>query len=311
MIRVVIPDDEPVVVAPSASFAKLSEVDVQTYSTRPKSGNDLIERISEADAVINVRATTLFSREVLERCPRLKLISIWGTGTDNIDLDAAKSLGIRVANTPGVSAPSVAEHALMLMLAVARRIVEIDRDVHSGKWPRAMVTQLCGKTLGLIGMGAIGKVLAQLGKGIGMKVIAWTFHPSDSSFEWVSFEEIFRRSDVVSIHVRQSPESFHMVDRKYFAMMKPSAIFINTARGAIVNEADLADALQRGLIAGAGLDVFEKEPLPPSSPLLALKNVVLTPHAAGATPEIVEAGISLAIQNIFQFLEGRPQNIVV
>src|ERR1700722_9260067 len=113
MIRVVIPDDEPVVVAPSASFAKLFEVDVQTYSTRPKSGNDLIERISEADAVINVRATTLFSREVLERCPRLKLISIWGTGTDNIDLDAAKSLGIRVANTPGVSAPSVAEHALM------------------------------------------------------------------------------------------------------------------------------------------------------------------------------------------------------
>jgi D-3-phosphoglycerate dehydrogenase len=311
MTRVVIPDDDPVTVAVSAAFAQLAEFDVRTYSTRPKSPQEMVERIRDADIVINVRATSPFSKDVLHECPKLRLISIWGTGTDNVDLELARAMGIRVTNTPGVAAAGVAEHALMLMLAVSRRIVEIDHAVRSGKWPKAMGTSLNGKTLGVIGTGAIGKALIRLGKGIGMNVVAWSFHPKDPDIEWVSFEAVFHLSDVVSVHVRQSPESIGLISRDQLMLMKPSAIFINTSRGAIIDEQDLIEALETNSIAGAGLDVFQTEPPPVSSRLLSLSNVVLTPHAAGTTPEIVEAGIALAIRNISEFLRGQPQNVVV
>jgi D-3-phosphoglycerate dehydrogenase len=312
MPSVVIPDDDPAVVSISRSYSRLTEnLTTRAFVAGPKSIDDLVERIRDADFVINVRARTPFSREVLERCPKLKLISIWGTGTDNIDLAAARELGIRITNTPGVSAIAVAEHALMLMLALARQIVTVDRQVREGQWPRAMVTQLHGKTLGLIGTGAIGRELAKLGKGIGCRVIGWTFHPQGNLVEWVSFEDVFRQSDVVSVHVRQSPETTGMIRREHFEMMKPNALFINTARGAIVSEADLLDVLRRGKIGGAGLDVFENEPLPSNSPFFALPNVILTPHSAGITPETSEAGIALAIENVFRFLQGDPINAVV
>jgi phosphoglycerate dehydrogenase-like enzyme len=311
MPRIVIPDDDPPVVSLSEAYSRLSGSDIRAYPSCPATPEDLVERIQDAEFVINVRARTPFTRDVLQRCHNLKLISIWGTGTDNVDLAAAGELGIRVANTPGVSAVSVAEHALMLMLAVARQIVQVDRRVREGKWPRAMVTQLHGKTLGLIGTGAIGKELARLGKGVGCRVIAWTFHPGGSVAEWVSLDQVFRVSDIVSVHVRQSPETREMIHRKHFEMMKRTAIFINTARGAIVREADLIHALQTGRIGGAGLDVFESEPLPSNSPFLSLPNVVLTPHSAGATPESAEAGIAMAIENIFEFMKGNLTRIVV
>jgi D-3-phosphoglycerate dehydrogenase len=311
MARLVIPDDEPSVIAPSAAFQRITGWDLQVYDSRPASAAELLERIRDAEFVINVRTTTRFTREVLGACAKLKLISIWGTGTDNIDLAAAREFGIRVTNTPGVSARSVAEHALTLILAVARSLVRVDAQVRQGKWPRAMVTQIQGKTLGLIGTGAIGRELARLAKGIGLNVIAWTFHPSGDVAEWVSFDDIFRRSDVVSVHLRQSPETTAMIGREHFAMMKPGSIFINTARGAIVRESDLIEALQSGRIGGAGLDVFEMEPLPPNSPFFLLPNVVLTPHSAGITPEATEAGIALAIDNIVRFIDGHPSHVVV
>jgi len=248
---------------------------------------------------------------VLEACPSLRLISIWGTGTDNVDLAAARRQGIRVTNTPNVSAAAVAEHTLALILAVARRMVHVDRQVRQGLWPRAMVTQLRGKTLGLIGTGAIGREVARLGTAIGMRVIAWTFHPEGSVIEWVAFDDVFRQSDVVSLHLRLSAETEGLVRREHLDLMKPDGMLINTARGGILNENDLVQALQANRIAGAGLDVFETEPLPPDSPLLALSNVVLTPHSAGITPEATEAGLALAIENVFSFLAGRPTNVVV
>jgi D-3-phosphoglycerate dehydrogenase len=308
---IVIPDDEPVVISVSAAYAKLGGMDVRAYTSRPSNEAELVERIRGAEFVINVRARTAFTRDVLRACPRLKLVSIWGTGTDNVDLAAARELGIHVTNTPGVSAIAVAEHALTLMLAVARKVVQVDSQVRQGQWPRAMVSLIHGKTLGLIGTGAIGGELARLGRGVGCRVIAWTFHPRGDIAEWVSFEDVFRQSDFVSVHVRQSPETLGMVRREHFQMMKPGAIFINTARGAIVNEADLLEALANGRIAGAGLDVFEKEPLPADSPFFALSNVVLTPHSAGITPETTEAGIAMAIDNILRFIAGDPANIVV
>ena len=311
MPQIVIPDDEPAVVSVSAAYAKLEGMDVRAYTSRPSNEAELIERIRGAQFVINVRARTAFTREVFRACPELKLISIWGTGTDNVDLAAARELGIRVTNTPGVSAIAVAEHALTLMLAVARKIVQVDSQVRQGQWPRAMVSRIHGKTLGLIGTGAIGGEMARLGKAVGCRVIAWTFHPRGGIAEWVSFEDVFRQSDFVSLHVRQSPETVGMIRREHFEMMKPGAILINTARGAIVNEADLLEALQAGRIAGAGLDVFEQEPLPEKSPFLSLPNVVLTPHSAGITPETTEAGIAMAIDNILRFIAGAPANIVV
>jgi D-3-phosphoglycerate dehydrogenase len=195
------------------------------------------------------------------------------------------------------------------MFAVARQTVNIDRAVRAGEWPRAMVQQLHGKTLGVIGTGAIGREVARLGAGIGMNVIAWSFNHR-GNYSWVTFEDLFRRADVVSVHVRQSPETLGMIRAEHFAMMKPGAIFINTARGRIVVERDLVEALGRRRIAGAGLDVFETEPLPGDSPLLQLPNVVLTPHAAGITREATEAGLAMAIGNVLSFRAGVPVNIV-
>jgi D-3-phosphoglycerate dehydrogenase / 2-oxoglutarate reductase len=197
------------------------------------------------------------------------------------------------------------------MMAVAKRTVQVDQQVRQGRWPRAMVTQLRGKTLGLIGTGAIGREVARLGAGIGMRVMAWTFHPRGDVGEWVTFEEVFRRSDVLSVHVRLSTETSGLIRREHLELMKPGSILINTARGGIVSEADLVQALLTNRIAGAGLDVFETEPLPPESPLFAMPNVVLTPHAAGITPEATEAGLALAIENVFAFLAGEPTNVVV
>jgi phosphoglycerate dehydrogenase-like enzyme len=311
MPRIVIPDDEPAVMVPSAAFGRLRGYDVQAFADRPAGPDELARRIGDAEVVINIRATTKFTSDVLERCPTLRLISIWGTGTDNVDLVAAKARGIRVTNTPGVAAVAVAEHTLALIMAVARQLVRVDREVHDGRWPRAMVMQLRGKTLGLIGTGAIGREVARLGKAIGMRVIAWTFHPHGDVAEWVSFDDLFRLSDVVSVHVRQSAETVGLIRREHFALMKPGAIFVNTARGGIVTEVDLIEALREQRIAGAGLDVFSTEPLPAGSPFLGLPNVVLTPHSAGIAPETTEAGLALAIDNALAFLEGRAANVVV
>jgi phosphoglycerate dehydrogenase-like enzyme len=309
MSLIVIPDDAPPVLAPSDAVTQLHDYEHRIYATLPANPRELVVRIGDADAVINIRSSTRFSADVLAECPRLRLISIWGTGTDHVDLAAAKARGITVTNTPAVSAVAVAEHTLALMFAVARQTVNIDRSVRAGEWPRAMVQQLHGKTLGVIGTGAIGRAVARLGTAIGMHVIAWSFN-QHGDYSWVPFDDLFRRADVVSVHVRQSPETLGMIRAEHFALMKPTAIFINTARGRIVVEQDLIDALQRQRIAGAGLDVFETEPLPPDSPLRLLPNVVLTPHAAGITHEATEAGLAMAIGNVLAFRAGTPAHVV-
>src|SRR5262245_523246 len=309
MSLIIVPDDAPPVLAPSGAVTQLRDCEHRIYPTLPASGPELVARIADADAVINIRASTRFTADVLAACPQLRLISIWGTGTDHVDLGVATTRGITVTNTPAVSAVAVAEHTLSLMFAVARQTVNIDRAVRAGEWPRAMVQQLHGKTLGVIGTGAIGRAVARLGAGIGMQVIAWSFNQR-GDYSWVPVDDLFRRADVVSVHVRQSPETLGMIRAEHFAMMKPSAIFINTARGRIVVEQDLVDALQRQAIAGAGLDVFETEPLPAESPLRLLPNVVLTPHAAGITREATEAGLAMAIGNVLSFRTGTPVHVV-
>ena len=312
VIPMVIPDDAPPVMASSAAYRQLTaKTPVDYYDTLPGSEDGLVQRIVEAEIVINIRASSKFTAEVFRRCPRLKLLSLWGTGTDHVDLAAAREHGVAVTNTPGVSAVAIAEHCLALMLAVARRIPRIDAETRLGKWPRGQVAQLAGKTLGIVGLGAVGRQFARLGAGIGMRVIAWTLHPNPAlGIQLVPFLTLLRSSDVLSVHLRLSPESKGLIGKPQLEMMKPTALLINTARGPIVDESALLEALTTGRIAGAGLDVFDTEPLPLGHPLTKLDNVVLTPHSAGITPEALEAGLQLAVENVWNFLAGTPSNVV-
>ena len=316
MPKIIVPDDEPPVLAGTVEEERLRQLgEVQIYDSRALSDEELIKRVVDADIAVNIRATSVFSRNVMKHCPRLKLISIYGVGFDNVDVKAASELGITVTNTPGYSAVAVGEMALALMLAVARRIVQNDRTIRSGGWARGYALQLFGKTLGVIGAGNIGQQMIQLGKSIGMKVIAWTFNPSPEraaryGVEFVTLDELLLKSDVVSIHVLGSPQTSDMIGERELKLMKPTAILINTARGSAVNERDLVEALTSGVIAGAGLDVFAVEPLPPDHPLRGLENVVLSPHTAAMVPEATLAGLAMSVDNVSNFLKGNATNMV-
>ena len=312
MPKIVIPDDAPPVMGPSRAYRTLLDrTPVEYFDTLPGSESGLIERIRRAEIVINIRSSCRFTENVFAECAQLRLLSLWGTGTDNVDLPAAARHGVTVTNTPGVAAISIAEHCLGLMLSVARRIPRNDSEIRQGQWPRGGGAQMCGKTLGIVGLGAIGRRFAQLGAAIGMRVIAWTMHPNPAlGFELVPLEQLYRESDVISLHLRLSAETRGLVGDREFAMMKPSAILINTARGPIADETALVEALLTSRIAGAGLDVFDVEPLPAGHPLTRLPNVVLSSHSAGVTPEALEAGLQMAVDNVFHFLDGRPDHVV-
>ena len=313
MSLISIPDDAPPVLGPSAVFPALrARATLDYHDTLPGSEDTLVERIGEAEVVLNIRSSSKFGERVFARCPNLRLLSLWGTGTDHVDLAAAAGHSVTVTNTPGVSAVSIAEHALGLLLAVARRIPQVDAATRRGEWPRGQSVELRGKTCGVIGLGAIGGEFARLAGGIGMRVIAWTMHPKPRpGVEFVDLDELFRTSDVISLHLRLSPETTGLVGAREFGLMKRNAILINTARGAIVNETALLDALRDHRIAGAGLDVFATEPLPRGHALADLGNVVITPHCAGITPEALEAGLAMAVENIWAVLSGQPAHVVV
>ena len=312
MIRIAIPDDSPPVLAPSAAFSGLRErARLDYHDTLPFSEEVLVERIRAADVVLNIRSSSRFTARVFEACPQLRLLSVWGTGTDHVDLAAARQCGVTVTNTPGVSAVSIAEHALALLFAVARRIPQMDAATRIGAWERGQSVELRGKTCGVIGYGAIGREFARLAAGIGMKVLLWTMHPERYPGQaFTDLFEIYSTADVISLHLRLSPETANFIGAPQLAMMKPGAILINTARGAIVHEPALIAALAGSRIAGAGLDVFTTEPLPPAHPLTRLGNVALTPHCAGITPEAMEAGMWMAVENIWAWEAGNPQHVV-
>ena len=312
MPKIVVPDDAPPVLAGSRAWSALREqAGLAYHDTLPGSEARLIERIGDAEVAINIRASSRFTAAVFAACPRLRLLSIWGTGTDHVDLDAAARHGVTVTNTPGVSAVSIAEHALALLFAVARQLPRIDASTRAGEWARGAFVQLQGKTAGIIGLGAVGREFARLAAGIGMNVVAWTIHPNPAlGIPLVELDRLLEASDVVSVHLRLSPRTAAFLGARELARMKVGAILLNTARGPIVDEAALIDALASGRLRGAGLDVFDTEPLPAAHPLTALPNVVLSPHCAGITPEALEAGLQLAVDNVRGFLEGTPRNVV-
>jgi len=313
---IVVPDDEPPVLTGTVLEKRLRQLgEVRIYDSRALSDKELLSRIADADVVYNIRSTSVFSRNVMRNCPKLKLIAIYGVGYDNVDMEAASELGITVSNTPGYSSIAVSETSLALMLAVAHKIVQNDRSIRSGDWARGYASQLCGKTLGVVGTGNVGQRMIRLGKAIGMKVIAWTLHPSagravEYGVEFVSLEELMSKSDVVSIHVLGVPQTDKLIGKRELALMMPTAMLINTARGSVVDEEALVEALQKGTIAGAGLDVFATEPLPPDHPLRSMENVVLSPHTAAMIPEATLGGMAMAADNVANFLKGNPTNVV-
>jgi phosphoglycerate dehydrogenase-like enzyme len=314
---IVVPDDDPAAFAGTLHEDRLKRLgEVKTWSgPRPIGDEQLLVRIKDATVSLNFRSSTIFSRNVLKKCPKLKLISVCGIGYDNVDIQAANELGIIVSNTPGYSTVAVSELALTLALAVAHRISVNDRNVRANGWAKTYAIQLEGKILGVIGTGSIGRRMIQLGKAVGMNVIAWTFHPSpergrEYGVEYVSLEKLMALSDVISLHLPLTSESRGLIGWKQFEMMKPSAILVNTARGAVVDETALIDALESKRIAGAGLDVYAIEPLPQNHPLRHVENAVLSPHTAVMVHEAADLCMQMAVDNVVNYRADKPTYVV-
>jgi D-3-phosphoglycerate dehydrogenase / 2-oxoglutarate reductase len=261
----------------------------------------LLERTAGYTTWINDH--TFLPRPVLERAKAggLRHIVFLGTGASSyIDLEAASDLGVAVSTIKGYGDTAVAEHAIALTMAAARKIAHMDRAVRGGAWAPLEGMQLKGKVLGIVGMGGIGREAARIGAGIGMEVIGWNRTPiPDSPAPLVSLDQVLQRADVLSLHLGLNDETRGFIDAARLAQLKPGAIFVNTARGAVVDEGALLDALASGRLRHAALDVFEQEPLPSDHPLLSLPNVTVTAHSGFQTTEAAETllrrGIDLAI----------------
>jgi D-3-phosphoglycerate dehydrogenase len=289
------------------------EVDVRTDISH----EELLNIIENYDALI-VRSRTKVTKEVIDRAKNLKIIGRAGVGVDNIDVDYATEKGIVVVNAPGGNTVSAAEHTLALMFAVARKIPQADKSVKEGKWERKkfMGVELRGKTIGIIGLGRIGYEVAKRVRALEMKILAYDPYISEDrarsvGAKLVSLEELLRQSDFITIHVPKTKETEKMISYKEFEMMKDGVYIINAARGGIVDEKALYEALKSGKVAGAALDVYEKEPPDKDNPLLKLENVVTTPHIGASTKEAqMIVGMTIA-QEIVNFFKGLPVRYAV
>ncbi|MEM2039597.1 MAG: glyoxylate reductase [Zestosphaera sp.] len=292
------------------------EVEVwDRYQATPR--GVLLNKVKEVDALVSLLSDQI-DCELLSSSPKLRIVAQLAVGFDNIDLECATRLGIYVTNTPGVLTEATAEFTWALILATARRVVEGDIFVRFGEWwrlktawhPKMLLgTELRGKTLGIVGLGRIGKRVAEIGvKGFGMRVVYYDIRRDieterELDIEYRELENLFRESDVVSVHVPLTSETRGLVSEGLLKLMKKNAILINTSRGAVVDTKALIKALNEGWIAGAGLDVYEEEPLPPNHPLTQLDNVVLTPHIGASTEEAQErAGID-AVKKILELIK--------
>jgi D-3-phosphoglycerate dehydrogenase len=274
--------------------------------------NDLIEQVKDVDALI-IRANGAVTARLMDAAPGLKAIGRHGVGVDAIDLEAAQERGIVVCNTPAANVESVAEQAVGLMLAVSKQIARADKAIREGRWQvrYAYIGQeLCGRTLGLIGMGRIGGRVAEICHvAFKMPILYYDvvgYLPLEEKLgaRKLPLNEVLAQADCVSVHVPLLPATQGLIGREQFELMKKGAVFINTARGPIVDEASLLDALRSGHLAGAGLDVFDCEPVTADNPLLNLENVVLTPHMAAHTEDALRA-MSLVAEDVLRVLEGK------
>jgi glyoxylate reductase len=277
----------------------------------PPSPRVLRSELADADAVLSM-LTDKIDERAIAAAPRLRVISNLAVGVDNIDLDAVTRAGIVVGHTPGVLTEAAADLAFALLMATARRVAEADRYVRAGKWrtwgPMTMLGRdVHSTTLGLIGFGAIGNAMARRATGFGMRVLHLK-HPSSKApagAVGVSLLRLLAESDFVSIHVPLTPKTHHMIGAREFARMKPGAILINTARGAVVDQVAMVAALRSGRLTGAGLDVTDPEPIASGDPLLRLENVVITPHIGSASITARARMSAIAVDNILNVFGGR------
>lgn len=251
-----------------------------------------------------------YTEELFSAAPKLKVVAKFGVGVDNIDVNAATSHGVRVVNTPGINSNSVAELTIGFMLDLLRSITPLHQKMEQGIWQRYIGSELKGKTIGLLGFGAIARSVAEKLNAFGANVIAYDLYPNEKEAKRLqvrltTMNEVIEKSDIVSIHIPATAETHHLFDAKMFSRMKKGAYLINTARGALVNLNDLKDALQSGQLSGAALDAFEEEPLSPDSPIFQCPNVILTPHTGAETADSYRRVALTACECICDVLDGK------
>lgn len=296
-------------------FGDLTVYDRTSYAESPL----IAERIADAEIVITNK--TPISRETIDKCPNLRLIAVLATGYNVIDYNYAAEKGIPVVNVPTYGTASVSQFSIALLLEICHHIGHHDKTVHEGKWAENddwcywdyPLIELEGKTMGIIGFGRIGQAEGRIAKALGMNVIAYDLYPNESGraiADYVTQDELFAKADVISLHCNLTPENTGLINRENIAKMKDGVILLNNARGQLVNETDLAEALASGKVAAAGLDVVSTEPIKADNPLLKAPNCIITPHISWAPKESRERIMDCTAENIRAFLNRKPIHVV-
>lgn len=298
-----------------AALGELTVYERTSYTDSPL----IAERIGSGEIVVTNK--TPITRATLDRCPNVRLIAVLATGYNVVDCAAARERGIPVVNVPTYGTASVSQFSIALLLEVCHHIGHHDASVHAGNWAGNAdwcywdypLIELEGKTIGIIGFGRIGQAEGRVAKALGMRVLAHDLYPNDSGRaigEYVSLDELYARADVVTLHCNLTAENTGMINRESLAKMKPGAILINNARGQLIVEQDVADALNSGRLAAAALDVVSTEPIRADNPLLTAKNCILTPHMSWGAKESRQRILDTTVENIRAFLSGKPVNVV-
>lgn len=280
---------------------------------------EIIEHIGNAGIVLTNK--TPISRNVIEACKNIKFIGLLATGYNVVDYKFAADKGIPVANVPSYGTASVSQYSIALLLEICHHIGHHDASVHAGNWEKCIdwcywdypLIELEGKTMGIIGFGRIGQAEGRIAKALGMRVLAYDCYPNAAGEEiadYVDLETLYKQSDVITLHCNLTPENTGMINQSAIAKMKDGVILINNARGQLIAEQDVADALNRGKIAGAGLDVVYTEPIRGDNPLLKAKNCIITPHISWAPRESRQRIMDCTIENIKSFIAGKPVHVV-
>ena len=296
-------------------FGELTVYDRTSYVESPL----IAERISNAEIVITNK--TPISRTTIDKCPNIRLIAVLATGYNVVDYNYAAEKGIPVVNVPTYGTASVSQFSIALLLEICHHIGHHDKTVHEGKWAENAdwcywdypLIELEGKTMGIIGFGRIGQAEGRIAKALGMNAIAYDLYPNESGrviADYVTLDELFANSDVISLHCNLTPENTEMINRNNIAKMKDGVILLNNARGQLVNEADLADALASRKVAAAGLDVVSTEPIKADNPLLSVPNCIITPHISWAPKESRSRIMDSTVENIRAFLAGKPVHVI-
>lgn len=298
------------------SYACLEEFGSVTVYQHTDTPAQAIARIGSSEIVLVNKVP--ITREILDACPSIRLICVLATGYNVVDCQACAQRGIPVTNVPAYGTAAVAQFTMALILELCHRVGLHNHSVHQGDWCRSETfcywltpqMELAGKTLGIIGYGRIGQAVGALARAFGMEVLAYHPRRNLSGKPYVELDTLLERSDILSLHCPLFPETQHLINRETIAKMKDGAMLINTARGALVEESALAQALNAGKLRGAAVDVVSQEPMTPDNPLLSCKNCVITPHIAWAPVESRQRLLDCVVENIRSYLAGHPQNVV-